>query len=50
MAYMIDAFRYSYIGTGDVPLPLSLGVVVVLSVLAFGVALRMMATGYKLRT
>ena len=27
MAYMIDAFRYSYIGAGDVPLPLSLGVV-----------------------
>jgi ABC-2 type transport system permease protein len=50
MAYMIDAFRYSYIGTGDVPLSLSLGVVVVLSSLAFAVALRMMATGYKLRT
>ena len=50
MAYMIDAFRYSYIDKGDVPLALSLGVVVVLAVLAFAVALRMMATGYKLRT
>ncbi|HYW54424.1 MAG TPA: ABC transporter permease [Dongiaceae bacterium] len=50
MAYMIDAFRYSYIGTGDVPLPLSLGVVLGLSVLAFAVALRMTASGYKLRT
>jgi len=50
MVYMIDAFRYSYIGAGDVPLVLSLGVVVVLSSLAFAVALRMMAVGYKLRT
>ena len=50
MAYMIDAFRYSYIGTGDVPLPLSLGVVFGLASLASAVALRMMATGYKLRT
>ncbi|HEY0382680.1 MAG TPA: ABC transporter permease [Candidatus Elarobacter sp.] len=50
MAYMIDAFRYSYIDKGDVPLPLSLGVVAVLSSLAFAVALRMTASGYKLRT
>jgi ABC-2 type transport system permease protein len=50
MAYMIDAFRYSYIGKGDVPLALSLGVVAALSALAFAVALRMMAVGYKLRT
>jgi ABC-2 type transport system permease protein len=50
MAYMIDAFRYSYIGKGDVPLALSLGVVVVLSALAFTVAFRMTAAGYKLRT
>jgi ABC-2 type transport system permease protein len=50
MAYMIDAFRYSYIDRGDVPLGLSLGVVTALSVLAFAVALRMTAAGYKLRT
>jgi ABC-2 type transport system permease protein len=50
MFYMIDAFRYSYIGTGDVPLWLSLAVVAVLAALAFGVALRMTATGFKLRT
>lgn len=50
MFYMIDAFRYSYTGVGDVPLPLSLTVVSVLAVVAFAVALRMTATGYKLRT
>ncbi|MDP9106467.1 MAG: ABC transporter permease [Candidatus Eremiobacteraeota bacterium] len=50
MAYMIDAFRYSYIDKGDVPLALSLSVVATLSLLAFAVALRMMASGYKLRT
>ncbi|MEA2785249.1 MAG: type transport system permease protein [Candidatus Eremiobacteraeota bacterium] len=50
MAYMIDAFRYSYINKGDVPLALSLGVVAVLSSLAFAIALRMTAAGYKLRT
>jgi ABC-2 type transport system permease protein len=50
MAYMIDAFRYSYVDKGDVPLALSLGVVTALSVLAFAVALRMTAAGYKLRT
>jgi ABC-2 type transport system permease protein len=50
MAYMIDAFRYSYVDKGDVPLSLSLAVVAVLSALAFAVALRMTAVGYKLRT
>jgi ABC-2 type transport system permease protein len=50
MAYMIDAFRYSYIDRGDVPLGLSLGVVAGLSTLAFAAALRMIAVGYKLRT
>ena len=50
MFYMIDSFRYSYIRAGDVPLGLSLGVVTVLAVTAFVVALRMTAVGFKLRT
>lgn len=50
MVYMVDAFRYSYIGTGDVPLGLSLSIVAALSAAAFAIALRMTATGYKLRT
>ena len=50
MFYMIDAFRYSYIGTGDVPLGVALSVVIVLATLAFGAALGMTAAGVKLRT
>ncbi len=50
MFYMIDSFRYSYIRSGDVPLWLSLGVVTTLAAVAFGVALRMTAAGFKLRT
>jgi ABC-2 type transport system permease protein len=50
MFHMIDALRYSYIGRGDAPLWLSLTVVTVLAAAAFAVALRMTATGMKLRT
>ncbi|HEX3465565.1 MAG TPA: ABC transporter permease [Candidatus Elarobacter sp.] len=50
MFHMIDALRYSYIGRGDAPLWLSLTVVTLLAALAFAVALRMTATGVKLRT
>jgi ABC-2 type transport system permease protein len=50
MFYMIDVFRHSYIGTGDVPLWLSLTIVTILAASSFSVALRMTATGYKLRT
>jgi ABC-2 type transport system permease protein len=49
MFYMIDAFRYSFTGRSDVPLGWSLGIVAVLTLAALGTALRMMATGYKLR-
>lgn len=49
MMYMIDAFRHSFIGTGDVPLARSLAIVSVLAALALGTALRMTALGYKLR-
>jgi ABC-2 type transport system permease protein len=50
MFHMINAFRYSYRPTGDAPLWISLTVVTVLAVVAFTVALRMTAAGYKLRT
>jgi len=50
MFYMIDVFRTSYIGTGDVALWLSLSVVTLLAGAAFSVALGMTAAGYKLRT
>ncbi len=49
MFYMIDAFRYAFTGRSDVPLALSISIVVVLTVVALGIALRMTATGYKLR-
>jgi ABC-2 type transport system permease protein len=49
MFYMIDAFRYSFTGRHDVPLGLSLGIVVGLTVVALATVLRMMGTGYKLR-
>lgn len=50
MFHMIDALRYSYTGTGDAPLWISLVVIVVLAALAFAAAYRMAAIGYKLRT
>ena len=50
MFHMIDAFRYSYTGATDIPLWISTGVVAALTVIAFSVALRLVAIGYKLRT
>jgi ABC-2 type transport system permease protein len=49
MFHMIGAFRYSYTGTGDVPLGVSLTVITGLAIVALLVALRMVAVGYKLR-
>ena len=50
MFHMIDAFRYSYTGTTDIPLAISVGVVVALTIVAFSVALRLVSIGFKLRT
>jgi len=47
--YTIDAFRYSYTGSGYLILPISLAITV-LAALALAIALRLMAIGYKLRT
>jgi len=49
MFHMIDAFRYSYAGHGDAPLGPSLAIIAVLAAAALAVALRMTASGYKLR-
>jgi ABC-2 type transport system permease protein len=48
--YTIDAFRYSYTGVSYLPLQLSLGMIALLAIVAFAIALRMTAIGYKLRT
>jgi ABC-2 type transport system permease protein len=50
MFHMVSAFRYSYINAGDVPLGFSLAVISALAVIALAIALRMVATGFKLRT
>jgi ABC-2 type transport system permease protein len=47
--YCIDAFRYSYTGQSFLPLGYSLAAICVMAVFAFGIALRMMSVGYKLR-
>ena len=48
--YMIDGFRRGFFGVSDASPWLSLAVVGASFVLAAGVALRLLATGYKLRT
>ncbi len=48
--YTIDAFLYSYTGVSDLPLVYSLSMIAVLTFAALGIALRMTAVGYKLRT
>ena len=48
--YTIDAFRYSYTGRSDVGLAVSLPVVGMLMVAAYGIAYAMVRAGYKLRT
>jgi ABC-2 type transport system permease protein len=48
--YTIDAFRYSYTGESYLKLPISLGMIALLAIVALAIALRMTAIGYKLRT
>jgi ABC-2 type transport system permease protein len=47
--YMIDGFRYGFFGLSDVAPWHSLAIVVGFFVVLAGIALRMLATGYKLR-
>ncbi len=48
--YTIDAFRRSYTGDSFLAPLWSVAAIVLLSVIALAIVLRMMATGYKLRT
>ncbi len=48
--YTIDAFRRSYTGESYLVPELSVAAIVALAVLALAVVLRMVASGYKLRT
>ncbi|HXM07412.1 MAG TPA: ABC transporter permease, partial [Candidatus Acidoferrum sp.] len=48
--YTIDAFRRTYTGHSFLPPQLSIAAIVLLGVVALAIILRLMATGYKLRT
>jgi ABC-2 type transport system permease protein len=48
--YMIDGFRRGFFGVSDVSPFLSLAVVGVSFIVVAGIALRLLATGYKLRS
>jgi ABC-2 type transport system permease protein len=48
--YMIDGFRYGFFAQADVSPWVSLGVVLTSVVVVSGVALRMLKTGYKIRS
>jgi len=47
--YMVDGFRYGFLGAGDVPPWLSLGMVAACLAGLGALCLRLLATGYKLR-
>lgn len=48
--YMIDGFRYGFLGTGEAPLALSLGVTAGIFAFTFGIASWMFESGYRLKT
>jgi ABC-2 type transport system permease protein len=48
--YLIDGFRYSFLGVSETPLALSLGITFSLFAIAFAIASWMFQTGYKLRS
>jgi len=47
--YMVDGFRYGFLGVGDVPPWISLGVVTACLLVLGALCLRLLSTGYKLR-
>jgi ABC-2 type transport system permease protein len=47
--YMVDGFRHGFFGVSDVPLELSLGICLVTLTVAAVIALRLLASGYRLR-
>jgi len=48
--YMIDGFRYGFLGVGDVPIAVSLGVTIAIFLVTFGLVSWIFQTGYKLQT
>jgi ABC-2 type transport system permease protein len=48
--YMIDGFRYGFIGHNDAPLGLGLAILTLVNLALWWVCYRMFATGYKLKT
>lgn len=50
MLYIIDFFRYGFLGQGDVSLGLSFLVTFISAFVAFGIAWMLFARGYKLKT
>ncbi len=48
--YMIDGFRYGFIGVSDIPVVYSFAVVFSLTLIFFALCVWMFKTGYKLRT
>lgn len=50
LLYLIDGFRYGFLGTGDAPIALSLGVTLAVFGVTFFVASWMFQSGYRLRT
>ena len=48
--YMIDGFRYGFIGVHDIPILYSLAVVLTITIIFFVLCVWMFKTGYKLRT
>ena len=48
--YMIDGFRYGFIGQADAPVALGLSVLTLLNIVLYGVCYVMFKTGYRLKT
>ena len=48
--YMVDGFRYGFLGMGDAPIALSLAVVTGVFIVTFGIASWIFHTGYKLKS
>lgn len=48
--YLVDGFRYSFLGTSDAPVGLSLLIAVILFAICFSIASWIFETGYRLKT
>ena len=48
--YMINAFRYGFLGTSDINLYVSYGIVIGFIVLLFTICLQMLEKGYNIRS